>query len=89
MIKYRTNYSKDKIEKVEIVRETPKMVVVVSHVGGERREAKQSDWACYFDTWAEARDYLLDAARKRVAPAADLFKAELKKMTVVEDMVEF
>jgi len=46
------------IEKVEIVRETEKQVVI-NMFGVERRESKTSDHSCYFDTFAQAREYLL------------------------------
>ena len=67
MKKYRTGgYSKNLIQEVEIVRETEKQVVIRSHNGSERREAKRSDYQNYFDDWQSAKDFLLNNAEKKV-----------------------
>jgi len=48
------------IEKVEIVRETNACVFLPSNFGGSpRRESKSSDWANYFDTFDQAKDFLI------------------------------
>lgn len=60
MIKYITRW--DKIEKIEIECETETQVVLM---GGERSN-KISDYECYFDTWADAKQCLLDRAQRAV-----------------------
>lgn len=50
-----TWYNKPHIEKKEIEKETPKMVVV-----GGIREHKISEWHYYADTFEDAKIYLLD-----------------------------
>lgn len=67
--KYKTNYSSNKIERVEIVRETAKQVVLLRYDGKERREAKESDWGSYFDTWEEAHSYLMGKWERKIKHA--------------------
>jgi hypothetical protein len=65
MIKYLIVPWKETIEKVEIIRETPKFVVrsYQTYSGFvERRESKQG----YFDTWKEALDWLIDRAVRNI-----------------------
>jgi hypothetical protein len=57
-------YLDSTITPVEIERETDKSVWVNGN-----RNAKQSDWATYFDTWEEAYSALLEAADKKVVSA--------------------
>lgn len=54
MIKYRTYLQR--IETVEIARETEKQVVLM----GGRRSNKIGDYEGYFDTWDQAKQHLLD-----------------------------
>jgi hypothetical protein len=60
MIKYRAWPSAVKIEPIEILRETEKMVVIAApdsyyYKTGERREFKKTEDYAYFGTWQEAR----------------------------------
>lgn len=66
MIKYRTMW--DKIEAMEIVRETPKMVVLAttSAVQPERKEHKRSDWINWHDTWKDAHKFLVDQQQEKI-----------------------
>lgn len=59
MYKYRANYQ-DKIEKLQVVKETPKQVVFINMRGREEREAKTSDWHSWTDTFNEAKQRLID-----------------------------
>lgn len=65
MIKYRTVLGK--IESVEVLRETEKMVVIAC-IGKrkETREAKRSEWTNWHDTWVDAHEFLLAAAQQKV-----------------------
>lgn len=58
MIKYMTGFNAT-IQEQEIVRETEHMVVYVSSNGKEQRERKRSEYRNYFDTWQDAKDFLL------------------------------
>ena len=65
MIKYRTRF--DKIEALEVERETDKQVVLPAK-GGCRssRENKESDWSNWHDTWDEAHAFLIRNAEQKV-----------------------
>ncbi len=68
MIKYRTYF--DKIETVEVLRETVSSVYVqTGSKKGERREAKRSSFYNYFDTWQEAHAFLVSNAELSVESA--------------------
>ncbi len=54
MIKYRTRF--DKIEALEVERETDKQVVLPARDGfRSSRENKVSDWSNWHDTWEAAQ----------------------------------
>lgn len=66
MIKYRTDRWGDKIESLEVLKETEKQIVYMNRHGREIREAKSSEWQKWHDTWEEAKDSLLRRAESRV-----------------------
>lgn len=63
MIKYRTGLGKF-IAAIEVVRDTPKMVVFSRDNGTERKEAKRSNWGNWHDTWEDAHEFLLSRAEQ-------------------------
>lgn len=67
MLKYREIF-REKIEVVEVVRETEHQVVLPSsHPGGkERREAKRGDWYSWHDSWEDAHAYIVAKAQAEV-----------------------
>lgn len=74
--KYKTGWSKDKIEKVEVIRETEACVFLptiraATRKDGkvERREAKRGEFACYHDTWESAKAFCMEAAESNVRSA--------------------
>jgi DNA polymerase II large subunit len=72
--KYRTGgWGKEKIERVELAKETAAFVTVLmkSYDGRitERREAKSSKHGGFFDTWEAAKQSLLEEAEATVASA--------------------
>ncbi|HBI70693.1 MAG TPA: hypothetical protein DDZ22_17315 [Massilia sp.] len=74
LIKFRTGYSANKVERVQVIRETAACVYVKSEgwqKGGksERREAKHGEFAQYHDTWLAAHAYLVEKAEAKVAAA--------------------
>lgn len=81
MIKYRTVcWKPGTIEEIEVVRETPKMVEVIT---GRFRgmEAKQCDSHQYHDTWEDAKAHLVDVAETKLCRAmrgVDRRKEELQ-----------
>ena len=65
MIKYRTRF--DKIEALEVERETDKQVVIPAQNGCRSfRENKVSDWSNWHDTWDEAHTFLVRNAERKV-----------------------
>jgi hypothetical protein len=68
MIKYRTRFNK--IEALEVERETAQQVVLSSK-NGQRgsRENKVSDWSNWHDSWDAAHAFLIANSEKNVASA--------------------
>ena len=71
MIKYRATWSLggDVIREVEVLRETPKFVVLEYDAWGKKKEsryAKRGRYDNFFDTWEEAHQFLLDRATIKV-----------------------
>ena len=64
MTKYRVRKFGDlKIEAVEVERETEKSIYIKNVYKQERRTAKVSDFAIYFNRWIEAYSYLLETSQ--------------------------
>lgn len=73
MIKYRTRF--EKIEALEVLRETAHQVVLPPTRGRETRESKRSDWSNWHDTWEEAHAFLVDKAQREV----DAIRGQLER----------
>ncbi len=63
---YKVVYSS--ISKVEVVKETPKTLEIITTWGGKSRTERvyKSGYNMYFPTWKDARDYILKKAEDRV-----------------------
>ncbi len=68
MIKYTTKML-NKIEEVEVARETEKSIFIINNHGKEIRESKRSSWKNYFDTWEETKDFIVSNATSEVNQA--------------------
>ena len=82
MIKYKVSLLLASIELVQVVRETPKYVIIQ----GRRtkfQEAKRDMYGGYYDTWDEAHDALLDYAVKKEKIAKD----NLGKATILKNKI--
>lgn len=71
IVKFVTGWGGDKIDVVEVLRETKASVFLkkngmTRHSKSERREAKYSDYAQYHDTWTDAHTYLVAQAEGKV-----------------------
>lgn len=68
---YRTNRTDEKIEPVEVVKETAHFVTLApsGFYSRERREAKSSEWYSYFPTWKEAHAHLMERTERKVIEA--------------------
>jgi hypothetical protein len=62
MIKFKTGGGRNLIEPVEVEKETASSVWI-----NGRRNNKRSGYDSYFDTWEEAKAYLLEQAERKVA----------------------
>ncbi len=62
MIKFKASTIGNRIEKVEVVGETECFVKLPNG----RKDAKRSEWQNYFDSFDDAKNYLIDKAQKRV-----------------------
>lgn len=85
MIKYKTLFD-DKIEKVDVVRETDSSVWRLDRRGKERRHSKKSSYEIYFDTWHEAHDYLVEKAKGSVGAAKSRLTWAEEKLAKIEAM---
>ena len=77
------------IEKVEVLRETARSVFVER--GGrsqrcERREAKESEYNSYFDTWEEAHKHIQATARIKIENARRVLEKALATYERIENM---
>lgn len=61
MVKYKTSLGDAEIKKVYPVRETEQYVVFT-----HRREAKRSEWTCYFNSFADAKAHLIQVATSKM-----------------------
>lgn len=90
LIKYRTGWFSNSIEKVECSRETNAFVYVLKRHRGqtnERREAKTSQHAQYHDSWEDAKEYLRSKAedvRDNAASALEIAEAKLAEFSAMK-----
>lgn len=80
MKKYRTWLGE--IEEIDVIRETDKFV----YKNSERRDAKRSDRINYFDTWTEARDFLIDREKAAIDRARDEIDQHMEKLAKIMEM---
>lgn len=81
MLKYKTRWGG--VEPVEVEGETEKFVIIQG-----RREAKRSEWSCYFDSFEEAKAHLVASAENAVTDAEQRLSAANKELALVLDLVE-
>lgn len=89
MKKFRTWYDTN-IEEVEVVKETTNYVTVIETWMGkqqERRDAKRSDHGHnYFDTWAEAKDFLIDREKSAIVDLLQQIATHEEMLRKIEEM---
>lgn len=61
IIKYRTGNYKNRVEKVEVERETKSSVWI-----GGKRNAKVSGWHMYFDSFDDAKNHLIAKVQREI-----------------------
>jgi len=87
MKKFRTRYD-DRIEEVEVIKETAKFVVLEPNsYNSPRRDAKRSDNGMnYFDSWQEAKDFLIDREKTAMVKALREMQAHQETLAKIEAM---
>lgn len=90
MMKYlATFYGRPEIRPVEIKKETKACIYIAQ--GGrwqDRREAKISEGRGYFDTWSEARDFLLSVEEGKMATLTRELGRLQENVRKIQEMVE-
>ena len=69
------------IEEVEVERETKHYVWI-----NGRRNAKQSEWRSYYDTWIDAHTAILSQQQQYVAQCESRFKDAFDRLVEIENM---
>lgn len=81
IIKYMTGGWGKTIEAKEVERETEHSVWVNGN-----RNAKWTSWHKYHNTWEEAKDYLLDMAKRRVKSYEDQLASAKESLSKIEKL---
>ncbi len=89
MIKYFANSTISKISQSEILRETDSSVYIASewYPKGERRD-KISETRGYFDSFAEARDFLLEIEECKIATLTRELARRQENVRKIQEMTE-
>ena len=82
MKKFRTWYD-TRIEEVEVIRETAKFV---TEADGQRWMKRTDDFRNYFNTWQEAKDFLIDREQAAIARAQSEVWMHQKRLDGIEEM---
>jgi len=69
MEKYKARIWINDIQLVSIERETDKSVFFKSRSGRPMQERKLTEGVAYFDSWNDAKEFLISAASKKMAEA--------------------
>ena len=84
MIKYRTGgFGNKLIEKVEVERETEVSVWI-----NGRRNAKDSSWYKYFNSWNEAHSFLIEKAESDVEAATNRLRRASANLQKIKSLTE-
>ena len=81
MKKYKAAF--ERIEEFEIIKETPKQIVYITHYGKEARDNKKTTYISWHDTFDEAKQELINKCiNKIIKIKAQLDYAEQRLETV-------
>lgn len=83
MKKFRTWYDA-RIEEVEIIRESAKFV---TESDGQRWAKRNPDFRNYFDTWAEAKAFLIDREQSNIRGLKQQLAIHEETLKKIEGMV--
>lgn len=82
MIKYKTRW--EEIKKIEISRESDSSVWDMQN----RRHNKNGEWENYFDTFEEAKNYLIEEKNKEIKKAQEQLEYVMEKLKNVSNIKE-
>lgn len=80
---YMTGDIFDPIKVVDVVRETKKTVWIMKN-GKEKRHSMRSSWNNYFNTWSEAREFLIEKQKARIISILKKLEYEENKLGKLE-----
>lgn len=86
MKKYKTTHG-SQIEKVEILRETDQSVFI-DRWGKEARRSKRGEYCNYFDTFDEAKQYLMQESQGKIENLHIQLGYETKELAKIVKMEE-
>ncbi len=85
ILKWKTNDVE--ITRVAVDRET-KHYVFFNGLRFRDKQAKRSDFECFFDTWQEAHDHLIKRAEARLRAAESALSGAQRYLRTLENMEE-
>ena len=85
-IMYRVTDFPPFIKPVQIVKQTEKFVVLSAHWGGERREAKTSEYASWFDSFDEAKEFATNLFLAKIETSQRAVNDAAQKLRTIEAM---
>ncbi len=89
MKRYQTNHWDIKIEEIDVIRETDVFMILPQEGRRkERREAKESDYHLYHETWVAAHAYLLQRAKDRITSTKSEWERQINELKIIENMKE-
>ena len=87
MKRYQTTRWSIRIEEIEVLRETDAFMILPQEGRRrERREAKETDYHLFHETWEEAHAYLLKRTKDEIARAQDILEGEKRFLKIIENM---
>jgi hypothetical protein len=89
IIKYvASGWGREKIQRVLCDRETEKSVFISNPSGGADRFAKKSEYKNYFDTFEEAKNFLINKSQLRINTYRAKGIAEEKSLVALKELKE-
>jgi hypothetical protein len=78
----KNSYGSNPIQTVEIQKETEKMVVLMNG----QRELKKSSYEQYFDSWDEAKQFLVSKAESKLTYAISSLESAQKELERIKQL---
>ncbi len=91
MIKYEVSKYSDEIKSVEVVKETDKTVWVKTDWFGKesiRQNRKDSYYTKLFDSWDEAKNYMIISSERVIESYKRNMDDEIKRLNKIKSMVQ-